>query len=116
MMERLGISDASVVRQEIERNDAAHVRTMSGLFGLDWEDPLGLQAQVREGPFDHRRIEDRREDLELTTAVRAVLEVDLEDPLEQSAQLMRAGRQCTQSGSVAVSSDSPVAREEMPGS
>ena len=39
MMERLGISEESVVRREIERNDAAHVRTMSGLFGLDWEDP-----------------------------------------------------------------------------
>ena len=39
MMERLGINDASVVRREIERNDAAHARTMRGLFGLDWEDP-----------------------------------------------------------------------------
>lgn len=40
MMERLGINDATVVRREIERNDAAHARTMHGLFGLDWENPL----------------------------------------------------------------------------
>jgi cytidylate kinase len=40
MMERLGINDASVVRREIERNDAAHARTMHRLFDLDWEDPL----------------------------------------------------------------------------
>lgn len=40
MMERLGIQEESVVRREIERNDAAHARTMHGLFGLDWKDPL----------------------------------------------------------------------------
>lgn len=40
MMERLGIKEASVVRREIERSDAAHARTIRGLFGLDWENPL----------------------------------------------------------------------------
>lgn len=40
MMERLGIKEASAVRGEIERNDAAHARTIHGLFGLDWQDPL----------------------------------------------------------------------------
>jgi len=40
MMERLGINEASAVRGEIERNDAAHARTMHGLFGLDWQDPM----------------------------------------------------------------------------
>jgi cytidylate kinase len=40
MMERLGINDASVVRREIERNDAAHARAMHGLFGVDWENPF----------------------------------------------------------------------------
>jgi cytidylate kinase len=40
MMERLGVKEASVVRREIERSDAAHARTMHGLFGLGWENPL----------------------------------------------------------------------------
>jgi cytidylate kinase len=40
MMERLGVNDTNIVRQEIERNDAAHARTMRGLFGVDWEDSL----------------------------------------------------------------------------
>ena len=43
----------------------------------------GLQPQVREDPLDHRRFEDGRDDLELPTAVRAVLQVDLEHSLEQ---------------------------------
>lgn len=40
MMKRLHISDAALVRREIERNDAAHARTVYGLFGRRWEDPL----------------------------------------------------------------------------
>lgn len=38
---------------------------------------------MREDALDHRGLEDRRDDLELSAAVGAVLEVDLEDPLEQ---------------------------------
>ena len=44
----------------------------------------GLQAQVREELLDHRLLEDRRDDLQLATAVRAVLQVEIES--EASAQ------------------------------
>jgi len=44
---------------------------------------MGLQPQVREDPLDHRRFGDGRNDLQLAAAVRAVFEVDLEDPTEQ---------------------------------
>jgi len=66
---------------------------------------------MRQDALDYRRFEDGGDDLELTTAVRAVLQVDLEHALEQPgrAQLMRAGRPCAQLGSIAVSSDLPGA-------
>jgi hypothetical protein len=38
---------------------------------------------VREDLFDDRLFQDRRDDLELATAVRAVLQVEFEHPLEQ---------------------------------
>ena len=41
MQERLGLSDESAVRREIERNDAAHTRAMRGVSGPDWQNPLG---------------------------------------------------------------------------
>jgi hypothetical protein len=44
----------------------------------------GLQTLLREDSLDHRRFEDDRDDLEMPTAVRAVLELGLKDPLEQS--------------------------------
>ena len=85
----------------------------------------GLQSQMRQDALDYRRFEDGGDDLELATAVRAVLDVDLESEasaktnlyssyvvakthLSSRAQLMRAGRPCVQPGSVAVSSDLPV--------
>jgi hypothetical protein len=37
-----------------------------------------LQSQVREDLFDHRLLQDRRDDLELAAAVRAVLQVEIE--------------------------------------
>jgi len=40
MMERLGLGERSLARREIERNDAAHARTVQGSFGVDWQDPL----------------------------------------------------------------------------
>lgn len=49
MMERLGVSDAALVRREIERNDAAHARTMYGLFGRGWEDPLFYDLVLNTG-------------------------------------------------------------------
>lgn len=39
LVERLGTGIAAGARREIERNDAAHNRTMQRLFGIDWEDP-----------------------------------------------------------------------------
>ena len=72
-----------------------------------------LQSQVREDPLDHRRFQDRRNDLQLTAAVRAVRQVDLESEasaktnlyssyvavktrLSSLAQLSRTGRWCAQ--------------------
>ena len=68
----------------------------------------GLQPQVRKDPLDHRRFDDGRNDLQLATAVWAVLQIDLESEasakttlhsscvaaktrLSSRAQLMRAG-------------------------
>lgn len=38
--QRIGIDDEAVARSEIEKNDAAHSRTMHSLFHADWQDPL----------------------------------------------------------------------------
>jgi cytidylate kinase len=40
MMERLGVSDAATVRQEIERFDTAHARATRASFDIDEEDAL----------------------------------------------------------------------------
>ena len=40
MMERLGVKDADAVREQIERYDAAHVRTMRASFDVEQEDAL----------------------------------------------------------------------------
>ncbi len=40
--------------------------------------PTRLQPQVREDLLDHRRLQGRRDDLELATAVRAVRQVEFE--------------------------------------
>ncbi len=44
MMERLGLTDASIARHEIERSDAAHSSVVQDAFGLDWENPLHYHA------------------------------------------------------------------------
>jgi len=43
----------------------------------------GLRTQVRENLFDHRLLEDRRDDLQPATTIRALFQVDLEQALEQ---------------------------------
>jgi cytidylate kinase len=40
MMERLGVKDADAIRQEIERFDAAHAKTIRASFNVNREDPL----------------------------------------------------------------------------
>lgn len=40
LMRRIGIDDPKLARKEIERNDAAHSRTMRHLFDVDWQNPL----------------------------------------------------------------------------
>ena len=40
VMERLDLKDRAAARREIERNDAAHKRTLQVAFGADREDPL----------------------------------------------------------------------------
>ena len=76
--------------------------------GGAWRRP-GLQPQVREDLLDDRLLQDRRDDLQLAAAVRAVLQVDLESEasaktnlyssyvaaktrLSSRAQLSRTGR------------------------
>jgi hypothetical protein len=60
---------------------------------------------------DHRRIFDggpstrlrTGDDLQSAAAVRAVFDVDVEDPLRSRAQLMRAGAPCARASSLEVS-------------
>ena len=40
LMKRLGMEDQGLASREIERNDAAHARTIQAFFAADWEDPL----------------------------------------------------------------------------
>jgi cytidylate kinase len=40
VMRRLGLNDSGAARQEIERNDAAHRRTLRTAYGVDRDDPL----------------------------------------------------------------------------
>jgi cytidylate kinase len=40
MMVRLGLTDATAARREIERSDAAHAGIVRGFFGVDWQNPL----------------------------------------------------------------------------
>jgi cytidylate kinase len=39
LMQRLGINDRTLARNEIESNDRSHNGTMRKLFGIDWTDP-----------------------------------------------------------------------------
>ena len=47
----------------------------------------GLQSQVPEDLLDHRLFQDRRDDLQLAAAVRAVLQVDLESAASAKTNL-----------------------------
>ena len=58
-----------------------------------------LQSQVREDLLDHRLLKNRRDDLQLATAVRAALQVEIEHPPERLGQLRRTGRRCEQRAS-----------------
>lgn len=40
MMERIGIEDEKAAIREVEKNDAAHAKTMHHLFHADWQEPL----------------------------------------------------------------------------
>jgi cytidylate kinase len=40
MMQRLGITDRTAARREIERSDAAHAGIVRSFFGVDWQNPL----------------------------------------------------------------------------
>ena len=57
-----------------------------------WAASGRLQTQLRQDLLDDRLLQDRRNDLQLAIAVRAVLLVDLEQPLWQlgPAQAYRA--------------------------
>jgi cytidylate kinase len=49
MMERMGVTDADTVRQEIERFDAAHTRVMRGSFDVEREDALLYHLVLNSG-------------------------------------------------------------------
>jgi cytidylate kinase len=49
MMERLGIKDADAVHEEIERYDAAHLRTMRASFDVEREDALLYHIVLNTG-------------------------------------------------------------------
>ena len=55
LMQRLGIDDESAARKEIERNDAAHARSILQLFGADWQDPVlyDLVLNTERVPVEH---------------------------------------------------------------
>ncbi|MDH3715844.1 MAG: cytidylate kinase family protein, partial [Gammaproteobacteria bacterium] len=40
LMRRIGVDDERLARKEVEKNDAAHGRTMRQLFDVDWRNPL----------------------------------------------------------------------------
>jgi cytidylate kinase len=40
LMDRLNLDDYSIAKDEIEKNDAAHTRTIRNLFDTDWKNPL----------------------------------------------------------------------------
>lgn len=48
VMERRS-KDRGAARQEIERNDAAHKRTLQAAFGVDWDDPLLYDLVLNTG-------------------------------------------------------------------
>lgn len=54
MAARLGIKDRLLVEREIERNDAAHERTVQRQFAQDWRDPLVYDIVLNTGrmPID----------------------------------------------------------------
>jgi cytidylate kinase len=49
MMERMGVTDADTVRQEIERFDAAHTRVMRSSFDVEREDALLYHLVLNSG-------------------------------------------------------------------
>jgi cytidylate kinase len=51
VMERVGITDQAVARKEVQRNDAAHARTMSHLFHVDYR-----EAELYDLTFNTARL------------------------------------------------------------
>ena len=49
MMQRLGLTDATAARREIERSDAAHASTVRSFFGVDWQNPLLYHLVLNTG-------------------------------------------------------------------
>jgi cytidylate kinase len=49
MMQRLGHTDATAARREIQRSDAAHAAIVRGFFGVDWQNPLLYHLVVNTG-------------------------------------------------------------------
>ena len=49
MMQRVGVTDATAARREIERSDAAHAATVRRFFGVDWENPLLYHVVLNTG-------------------------------------------------------------------
>ena len=47
---RLGITEATDARREIERSDAAHAGIARSFFGVDWQNPLLYQGRCAWQP------------------------------------------------------------------
>ncbi|MGI9509555.1 MAG: cytidylate kinase family protein [Geminicoccaceae bacterium] len=92
MMERIGIQDPDTARREIERNDAAHTKTMTELGHVDWQNPLHydlvinaeqipviagiatIKRLIEDPAFaETERSRDRLADLKLEAAIQAAL-------------------------------------------
>ncbi|MDH3658506.1 MAG: cytidylate kinase family protein [Alphaproteobacteria bacterium] len=92
MMDRIGIDDQAAARREIEKNDAAHTRTMTQLGHADWQNPLhydlvinsaqvpvaagvAMMKQLVRDPAFAETEESRSQlaDLKLEAAIRATL-------------------------------------------
>jgi hypothetical protein len=51
LTKRLGATDPAMVRQEIERHDAAHTETIRATFDVDWASPLLYHVVLNSGRF-----------------------------------------------------------------
>jgi len=131
MMERVGIEDPALARREIERNDAAHTRTVHRFFDSDWENPLNYHlvlnssllsvescieqvAALAADPMfqDTDATRQALTDLRIETQIRAAFEASGESGLRgRTIDVAVEGGVVTLSGMTAIDSEIAVAEE-----